>query len=311
MNFQQLRSIREAARRGFNLTEVADALHTSQPGVSRQIRELEDELGMLLFVRAGRRLTGLTEAGATVMPIIEALLTQAENLRRAADDYQQADKGILRLAATHTQARYALPPVIRDFRERYPDVQLQLHQGSPTQIAQLLLEDKADIGIATEALAQYEALAALPAYVWTHLVIMPPGHHLAAEPRISLEQLSREPLITYDPGYTGRTRIDAAFAKAGLSHRIVLEAMDSDVIKTYVELGLGVGIIASLAHDPERDVGIEARDARHLFEPNTTRIALRRGLLPRGYMFEFIRMFAPPLDRASVEAALQEDPVDR
>jgi LysR family cys regulon transcriptional activator len=308
MNFQQLRSIREAARRGFNLTEVAAALHTSQPGVSRQIRELEDELGIELFVRAGKRLTGLTEPGAQVLPIIERMLRDAESLRRAANDFAQHDAGPLSIAATHSQARYALPAAVRDFRALFPQVTLNLHQGSPKQIAQLLLDGEADIGIATEALAQYDQLVTLPCYRWTHSVVVPTGHPLLDGSPLTLQRLARYPLITYDEGYTGRTHIDEAFAKEKIEPRIVLSAMDADVIKTYVELGMGVGIVASMAYDEDRDRNLRAIDAGHLFAVNMTRLAIRRGTFLRGYVYSFIETFAPPLTRKVVEQAMASEP---
>lgn len=310
MNFQQLRSIREAQRRGFNLTEVAHALHTSQPGVSRQIRELEDELGIEIFMRAGKRLTGLTEPGRHVLPIIERMLHEADNLRRAGDDFARTGVGTLRIAATHSQARYALPPVVRDFRAAHPDVALHLHQGSPQQVARLLLDGEADIGIATEALAQYDELIALPCYRWTHSVVVPPDHALAKEAAegqvLTLERLSKFPIITYELGYTGRSHIDDAFRAAGLDLNVVLAAMDADVIKTYVELGLGVGIVASIAYDEERDLHLSAIDARHLFADNMTRLAVRRGAYLRDYVYAFMSTFAAPLTREAVEAAAHE-----
>ena len=310
MNFQQLRSIREAQRRGFNLTEVAHALHTSQPGVSRQIRELEDELGIEIFMRAGKRLTGLTEPGRHVLPIIERMLHEADNLRRAGDDFARTGVGTLRIAATHSQARYALPPVVRDFRVAHPDVALHLHQGSPQQVARLLLDGEADIGIATEALAQYDELIALPCYRWTHSVVVPPDHALAKEAAegqvLTLERLSKFPIITYELGYTGRSHIDDAFRAAGLDLNVVLAAMDADVIKTYVELGLGVGIVASIAYDEERDLHLSAIDARHLFADNMTRLAVRRGAYLRDYVYAFMSTFAAPLTREAVEAAAHE-----
>lgn len=308
MNFQQLRSVREAVRQGFNLTLVADALHTSQPGVSRQIRELEDELGIQLFHRAGKRLTGLTPPGLTVLPIIERLLLDAENLRRAGAEFAGQDRGTLTIAATHSQARYALPPAVRDFAAAHPNVQLRMHQGSPRQVAELLIEGAADIGIATEALAGYSELVALPCYQWTHKVIVPPAHPLAEETRrgspLTLPGLARFPIITYEPGYTGRSHIDEAFQRQGLQLNIVLSAMDADVIKTYVELGMGVGIIAAIAYDEQRDVQLAAIDARHLFASNMTRLALRRGAFLRGYVYEFIRSFASPLTREVIDQAL-------
>lgn len=304
MNFQQLRSVREAVRCGFNLTEVAQSLHTSQPGVSRQIRELEDELGVDIFVRAGKRLTGLTPPGAAVLPIVERLLDDAENLRRAGSDYARQGHGPLSIAATHSQARYALPPAVRDFRGSHPDVALQLHQGSPKQVAQMLLDGEADIGIATEALSQYEELVALPCYRWTHAVLVPPGHALLDGGPLTLARLAAFPLITYDAGYTGRSHIDEAFEREGLTPTLALTAMDADVIKTYVELGLGVGIVAAIAFDEERDRGLRALDARHLFAINMTRLALKRGSYLRSYVFDFIEGFAPSLTRAVVERAL-------
>lgn len=310
MNFQQLRSVAEAVRQKLNLTAVAEALHTSQPGVSRRIRELEDELGIEIFVRAGKRLTRLTPPGEAVLPIIERLLRDAENLRRAGDDYAAQDRGTLRIAATHSQARYALPQVVRDFRKQYPQVTLNLHQGSPRQIAEMLLADEADIGVATEALAHYEQLIALPSYRWTHSVVVPPDHELLRhDGPLTLAQLARHPIITYEPGFTGRTHIDEAFARAGLKPDIVLSAMDADVIKTYVELGLGVGIVAAIAFDAERDRTLRALDARHLFEVNLTRLAIRRGAWLRGYVYVFIEAFAPTLTRAIVERALAGEAV--
>ncbi|MCX2861580.1 CysB family HTH-type transcriptional regulator [Paucibacter sp. PLA-PC-4] len=309
MNFQQLRSVREAQRRSFNLTEVAQALHTSQPGVSRQIRELEDELGIDLFVRAGKRLTGLTEPGRQVMPIVERLLHEAENLRRAGDDFARAGSGALRIAATHSQARYALPPVVRDFRAAHPDVMLHMQQGSPEQVAKLLLDGEADVGIATEALAQFDELVALPCYRWTHTIVTPPDHALAREASegqvLTLERLAKFPIITYETGYTGRSHIDDAFRAAGLDIDVVLVAMDADVIKTYVDLGLGVGIVAAIAYDEERDRHLAAIDGRHLFADNMTRLAVRRDAYLRDYVYAFISTFAAPLTRAAVEHARQ------
>ncbi|MBK1689957.1 CysB family HTH-type transcriptional regulator [Rubrivivax gelatinosus] len=308
MNFQQLRSVRETVRRGFNLTEVAQVLHTSQPGVSRQIRELESELGVEIFVRAGKRLTGLTAPGATILPIVERLLQEADNLKRAGDDYAAQGKGTLVIAATHSQARYALPTAVRDFRAAHPNVQLRLHQGSPKQVAELLLEGEADLGVATALIAHYPELVALPCYRWTHSVIVPAGHELAQDAErgvpLTLERLAEFPLITYEPGYTGRSQIDEAFTQRGLVLDLVLSAMDADVIKTYAELGMGVGIIAAMAWDEERDPGLRAIDARHLFATNMTHVGLRRGAYLRDYVYDFIRTFAAPLDRALVDRAL-------
>ncbi len=314
MNFQQLRSVREAVRQGFNLTLVAEVLHTSQPGVSRQIRELEDELGVEIFVRAGKRLTGLTGPGELVMPIVERLLREAENLRRAGEDFTAQDRGTLTIAATHSQARYALPAAVRDFRASHPHVALHLHQGSPRQVAEMMLNGEADIGVATEALAEVNDLTTLPCYQWTHSVIVPQGHPLALEAAagqpLTLARLAREPLITYETGYTGRRHIDDAFGRQNLAFDLTLSAMDADVIKTYVELGLGVGIIAAIAYDEERDTRLVAIDARHLFASNMTRLALRRGAYLRAFAYDFIQIFVPPLTRERVDRALALEPGD-
>jgi LysR family transcriptional regulator, cys regulon transcriptional activator len=308
VNFQQLRSVREAIRQSFNLTEVAEALHTSQPGVSRQILELEQELGVDIFVRSGKRLTGLTAPGEVILPIVERLLLEADNLRRAGADYAAQERGTLSIAATHSQARYALPPAVRDFCAAHPEVRLHLHQGSPQQVAELLRSGEADIGIATEALASHDDLVALPCYRWTHAVIVPAGHPLAEEAErgqtLTLPRLATFPLITYETGYTGRSHIDEAFGRIGLEPNLVLAAMDADVIKTYVELGLGVGLIASIAYDESRDAQLRAIDARHLFATNVTRLGLRRGAYLRSYAYDFIRSFAPPLTRPVIEQAL-------
>lgn len=302
MNLQQLRSVREAVRRGFNLTEVANVLFTSQPGVSRQIRELEEELGIDVFVRHGKRLTGLTPPGKALIPLVEQTLLCIDNLRRVGEDFSDQTSGKLSVAATHSQARYALPHVVKDFRALYPKVTLHLHQGSPKQVAEMLLSGEADIGVATEALAGYPGLLALPCYRWTHSVVVPKGHPLLQSSQaITLQDLARYPIITYEHGYTGRSHIDDAFARAGLSPDIVLTAMDADVIKTYVELEMGVGIVASIAIDEERDTQLRAIDAGHLFEINQTRLAVRRDAWLRGYVYTFIETFSPDLKRSEIE----------
>lgn len=305
MNFQQLRSVREAVRRDFNLTEVAAVLHTSQPGVSRQIRELEEELGIEIFLRSGKRLTGLTPPGQAMLPVLEQLLLDADNLRCVGAEFSASDQGRLSIATTHSQARYALPHVVHEFRQRYPKVRLQLHQGSPKQVAQMLMSGEADIGVATEALAEFDALVTLPCYRWTHSVVLPLHHPLAVLHRpLTLQDLAAFPLITYEQGYTGRAHIDEAFAREGLAPDVVLTAMDADVIKTYVALGMGVGIVASVALD-ERDQQLHAVDAGHLFEVNVTRLGLRRGAWLRGYIYEFIESFVPTLRREVVEQQLK------
>ncbi|TWI64523.1 LysR family cys regulon transcriptional activator [Pseudoduganella lurida] len=304
MNFQQLRSIREAARRNYNLTEVANALFTSQPGVSRQIRELEDELGVVIFERNGKRLTGLTEPGKGILKIIDRLLIEAENLQHASMEYKGQSTGTLTVAATHTQARYALPRAVSHFRHAFPDVRIALQQSSPEHIAEWVLSGKADIGIATEGLSQFPDLVSFPCYRWSHLIVVPDNHPLLARTPVRLEDLAEFSLITYDVGFTGRGHIDDAFDKAGVRPDIVLTAMDSDVIKQYVSLGLGVGIVASMAFDHGRDKGLRAIEASHLFASNTTRLAVRRGAYLRQYAYEFISQFAPELKRGDIEQAL-------
>jgi LysR family transcriptional regulator, cys regulon transcriptional activator len=304
MNFQQLRSIREAARRNYNLTEVANALYTSQPGVSRQIRELEDELGVIIFERNGKRLTGLTEPGKGILKIVERLLVEAENLQQASLEYAGQSSGTLTIAATHTQARYALPKVVQSFRASFPDVRIALQQSSPEHIAEWVLSGKADIGIATEGLSQFPDLVSFPCYRWSHLIVVPDHHPLLSRSPIRLEDLAEFPLITYDVGFTGRGHLDAAFERAGLHPDIVLTAMDSDVIKQYVSMELGVGIVASMAFDHGRDKGLRAVEASHLFAPNTTRLAVRRGAYLRAYAQEFIQQFAPELSRREIERTL-------
>lgn len=305
MNFQQLRSVREAVHHGFNLTDVAQQLHTSQPGVSRQIRELEEELGVDIFLRAGKRLTGLTPPGEQLLPIVERLLLDADNLRSVGADFCASAQGRLSIAATHSQARYALPQVVHEFRQHYPQVRLHLHQGSPKQVAQMLVSGEADIGVATEALAGYEGVVTLPCYRWTHSVVLPLGHPLLGLGRTAtLQDLVAYPIITYEQGYTGRAHIDEAFEREGLAPDVVLTAMDADVIKTYVELGMGVGIVASIALDAERDQHLGVLDAGHLFEVNVTRLGLRRGAWLRGYTYDFIESFVPTLTREVVEQTL-------
>ncbi len=303
MNFQQLRYVRETVRRNLNLTEAANALFTSQPGVSKQIKELEEELGIEIFARRGRRFIGLTEPGKAVLKIVERLLEEADNLKRVGAEYADRDSGSLTIATTHTQARYSLPPAVAEFRKRYPKVRLSIQQGKPQQIVEMLERGDADIGIATESLDDSATLLALPGYEWWHNVVVPAAHPLANEKRLTLEALGQWPIVTYSPEFTGRSHIDEAFAARGVAYDVVLTAIDSDVIKTYVELGLGVGIIAAMAYDPARDAALRALDARHLFRVNTTRVAIRRGTLMRGFAYDFIELFAPRLTRKGIERA--------
>ena len=307
MNFQQLRSVREAARRNYNLTEVANALYTSQPGVSRQIRELEEELGVVIFERNGKRLTGLTAPGKGILKIVERLLVEAENLQHASREYAAQDSGTLTVAVTHTQARYALPQVVQSFRAAFPGVRIALQQSAPEHIAEWVLSGRADIGIATEGLSTFPDLVSFPCYRWSHVVVAPEGHPVLANSQLRLEDLAGHPLITYDVGFTGRSHIDAAFVEAGLAPDIVLTAMDSDVIKQYVSLGMGVGIVASMAFDHERDKGLRAVEASHLFAQNVTRLAVRRGAYLRSYAYHFIERFAQGFTRSDIERALQAE----
>jgi len=304
MNFQQLRSIREAARCGFNLTEVANVLFTSQPGVSRQIRELEDELGVEIFERNGKRLTGLTEPGKGILTIVDRLLLEAENLQQASLEFAGKRTGTLTVATTHTQARYVLPKVVQTFRAAFPDVRIALQQSSPEHIAEWVLSGKADVGIATEGLSQFEDLISFPCYEWQHVIVVPQGHPLCSVEAPSLEDLAAWPLITYDVGFTGRSHIDAAFQAAGLTPDIVLTAMDSDVIQQYVTLGLGVGIVASMALEAQRPQPLHPIKAGHLFASNVTRLAVRRGAYLRSYAVEFILQFAPSLQRSEIERVI-------
>jgi LysR family cys regulon transcriptional activator len=294
MNFQQLKSVREAARRGYNLTEVANALFTSQPGVSRQIRELEEELGIDIFERNGKRLTGLTEPGKEVLQIVERLLLEAENLQRAGATYSGKTTGTLSVAATHTQTRYVLPKAVQHFRLAFPDVRIALQQSAPEHIAEWVLSGKADIGIATEGLSRFDGLVSFPCYEWHHVIVVPEAHPLLNREEITLDDLASHPLITYDQGFTGRSHIDEAFDLRNLSPDVVLTAMDSDVIQQYVTMGLGVGIVASMAAEHLAS-GLHAIRANHLFAPNVTRVAVRRGAFLREYAVDFIRQLAPKL----------------
>ena len=304
MKLQQLRYLVEVSRCGLNVSEAAEVLYTSQPGVSKQIRLLEEELGVIVFERSGKRLTAITEPGKRVLEIAGRMLREADNIKRVGEEFAAGDSGSLVIATTHTQARYALPAVVKKFIERHPNVRLSMHQGSPTQIAEWTLNGEADIAIATEALDQYPQLVMLPCYQWGHSLVAPVGHPVLSEKSVSLATLARWPLITYDPAFAGRSLINKAFERAQLTPNIVLAAIDADVIKTYVSLGLGLGIIASMAYDPVRDTGLRALNVEHLFGSNTTRIGLRRGIYLRQYEYEFIELFASQLTKKAVEMAM-------
>lgn len=311
MNLQQLKYVCAVADHGLNVSDAAEALYTSQPGISKQVRRLEDELGLQVFVRQGKRLTELTPAGEVVIATARRALHEISNLKRVADEFKREDEGVLAIATTHTQARYALPKVVSRFVQRFPRVRLMLHQGNPAQVAAQTRSGEADLGIATEALADDAALVTLPCYRWSHSVLVPAGHALANIRPLTLEAIAAWPLVTYDFAFTGRGAINAAFAARGLETNVVLTALDSDVIKSYVGLGLGVGIIAQMAWDPARDRGFELLDAAHLFAASTTRLALRKGAFLRGYAYEFIALFAPQYTRRAIDRALAGAPAER
>ena len=304
MNLHQFRFVQEAVRRNLNLTETAKALFTSQPGVSKAIIELEEELGVDIFARHGKRLKHVAEPGKHILASIEIIQREVANLKRIGEQFSTQDSGRLSIAATHTQARYVLPLRVAQLRQRYPRVQVSLHQGTPEQVARMLQEESAEIGIATESLADYPDLVTLPCYDWQHMLVVPEGHPLAQEERITLELLAAQPLITYHPSFTGRTRIDQAFAQRRLAPEVVLEAIDSDVISTYVTHGLGVGIVAEMVmtHDPKP--GLVYRPLGHLLGSNVTRVAFKRGVYLRNYVYEFAEYLSDRLPRQLVMKAM-------
>jgi LysR family cys regulon transcriptional activator len=308
MKLQQLRYLCEVANQGLNLSKAAEILHTSQPGISKQIRLLENELGVDIFVRNGKRVVETTPPGRAILEIAERMLRDAKNLKQVGQEFANEASGSLTIATTHTQARYALPSAIQHFTARYPKVRLVLRQGNPTQIAELVTSGEADIAIATEAIELFSELVMLPCYQWNRCIIVPPRHPLLKLKELTLEAIVEHPIITYDFAFTGRSKINQAFDAKGLTPNVVLTAIDADVIKTYVELGLGIGILAQMAFEPSRDRHLRAIDASHLFEPSTTRIGISRNSYLRKYVYDFIEMFAPHLDRATVAAAMTERP---
>ena len=311
MNLHQFRFVQEAARRNLNLTEAAKALHTSQPGVSKAIIELEEELGVEIFARHGKRLKRITEPGQHVLRSIELIMREVGNLKRIGEQFSAQDSGTLSIATTHTQARYVLPPPVARLREAYPKVNISLHQGSPDQVARMLIDEVAEIGIATESLSDYQELVTLPCYEWQHVLVMPQGHPLAAKERITLEDLAAEPIITYHPSFTGRTRIDSAFAQRKLQPRIALEAIDSDVIKTYVRLGLGVGIVAEMAvRDEPQNADLAVRPLGTLLGQNIARVAFKRGAYLRNFVYRFAELLSDRLDRNLIARAMSGHPND-
>ena len=305
MNLHQFRFVQEAARRNLNLTEAAKALHTSQPGVSKAIIELEEELGIEIFARHGKRLKRITEPGQHVLKSIEVIMREINNLKRIGDQFSTQDSGTLSIATTHTQARYVLPVPVASLRKAYPKVNVSLHQGAPDQVARMVLDESAEIGIATESLSNYPDLITLPCYEWQHVLVLPIDHPLAHQTRITLEDLSQWPLVTYHPSFTGRTRIDTAFAQKHLTPRIALEAIDSDVIKTYVRLGMGVGIVAEMAVRDAADTDLVVRPGGNLFGKNMARVAFKRGSYLRNFVLDFAAMLSERLDRDLITKALE------
>lgn len=311
MNLHQFRFVQEAVRRNLNLTETAKALFTSQPGISKAILELEEELGVDIFARHGKRLKRVTEPGQLVLKSIETIMREVANLKRIGEEFSKQDQGTLSIATTHTQARYFLPEPVAKLRLRHPRVQVVLHQGMPDQVARMLLDDVADIGLATESLSEHEDLVSLPCYEWQHVLVVPAGHALASEERPSLDQLAAYPLVLYHPTVTGRTRIDQAFARARLKPQLALEAIDSDVIKTYVRLGLGIGIVTELAmRDPLLDTDLVARPLGHLFGSNVTRVAFKRSAYLRQFVLAFAEMLSPRLTPALIDRAMSGQGTD-
>ena len=304
MNLHQFRFVQEAARRGLNLTEAAKALHTSQPGVSKAIIELEEELGIDIFTRHGKRLKRITEPGQHVLDSIAVIMREVGNLKRNGEQYSAQDTGTLSIATTHTQARYVLPLPVAKLREQYPKVNISLHQGAPDQVARMVIEETAEIGIATESLANYPELVTLPCYEWQHVLVLPAAHALSKKERLTLEEIAFEPLITYHPSFTGRTRIDNAFAQRQLTPRVVLEAIDSDVIKTYVRLGLGIGIVAEMAVAADKDTDLATRPLGQLLGQNVARIALKRGAYLRDFVYHFASLLSDRLDKNLILKAM-------
>jgi len=306
MKLQQLRFLAEVARRDLSVSSAAEALFTSQPGISKQIKALEEELGIEIFIRNGKRLTGVTEPGRAVLAIAERLLAEAANLKRAGEEFANEKLGTLTIAATHTQARYALPRAVAAFKRRYPEVQIVIHQGNPAQICEQVAAGEADFCVATEQIAEHPALAALPCYQWNRCIVVPPRHPLLKVEPLTLEAVAKYPIVTYDFAFANRSMVNRAFEQRGLKLEVVLTASDADVIKTYVELGLGVGIMAKMAFDPKRDRQLRAIDASHLFPSSTTRLGIKRGAYLRRYAYDFIELFAPNLSREMVEKTVMD-----
>ena len=306
MKLQQLRCIHEVVKNGFSISKAAEALHTSQPGVSKQIQLIEEEVGLHIFLRHGKRLVGLTEPGQHVYQRINGVLREIKSIKQVSEEFSQSSLGVLTIATTHTQARYKLPNVVQAFMSKYPDVKLNIHQGNPSQVTDQVIKGEADIGIATESISQNDKLFCLPCYTWNRCLVMPAKHPLAKEKTVTLAKLATYPIITYDYAFTGSTIVSKVFHDAGLTPNIVLTAIDADVIKTYVNLGLGVGLIAQMAFDPKRDQGLVSIDVSHLFPTSTTYLGIRRDVFLRGFMYDFIEMFIPEYPKQIVKKLMLE-----
>ncbi|MGR8981682.1 MAG: CysB family HTH-type transcriptional regulator [Gammaproteobacteria bacterium] len=305
MKLQQLRYVCEVVNQNLNVSQAAEILHTSQSGVSKQIQLLEDELHLQIFTRKGKRLIGVTEPGKIIVNYAVRTLLEMENIKRAGEEYRNELSGTLTIATTHTQARYRLPGSVKTFMQRFPDVRLHIHQGNPTQVAEQVVRGEADIGIATETISSYDKLLCLPCYQWNRCVIAPHSHPIHKDLPLTLAKLAQYPLITYDFAFTGGSLVSRVFSREGLTPNIVLTAIDSDVIKTYVNLGLGIGLLATMAYDADRDAGLGMIDASPLFPPSTTYLGVRRDVYLRGYVYGFIGIIAPQFDRRMIEAAFQ------
>ena len=305
MKLHQLRYVSEVVKQGLNISAAAEALHTSQPGVSKQIQLLEDELNLQIFERHGKRLTGVTEPGRNIVELAERVMRDMENIKKVGDEFSHEDVGTLTIATTHTQARYRLPAAVKAFVEKYPQVKLNIHQGNPTQVSEQVQSGEADIGIATEAISHYDKILCLPAYQWNRCVVVPQGHPLIKDVPLTLKKLTAYPLITYDFAFTGGSLVSQVFNQEGLEPNVVLTAIDADVIKTYVGLGLGVGLLANMAYDAERDTNLVAIDAKHLFPDSTTFVGVRRDAYLRKFAYDFIQLLAPSFDRRAVTEALR------
>ena len=302
MKLQQLKYIVEVVNHNLNVSATAENLYTSQPGISKQVRLLEDELGIQIFERSGKHLTQVTPAGEHIVRIATEILSRVESIKAVAAEHTHPEMGTLNISTTHTQARYALPEVIKGFTKRYPRVSLHMHQGTPTQMSEAIAKGTANFAI--EALHLYQDAIMLPCYHWNRSIVVPKDHPLTKKEQVTIEDLAAYPLVTYVFGFTGRSELDSAFNRVGMTPKVVFTATDADVIKTYVRMGIGVGVIASMAVDKKQDTDLVAIDASHIFSASTTSIGFRRGTFLRSYMFDFMERFAPHLTRPVVEQAI-------